>query len=56
MLIYNDIKKEITYSKHQEVISNWDYLYFFPFQGLYCEVLSGSDIAQIWVEASNLAT
>lgn len=28
MLIYNDIKKQITYSKHQEVVGNWGG--FFP--------------------------
>lgn len=55
MLIYNDIKKQITYSKHQEVVSNWDY-FFFPFQVLRCELLSGSDIALICVRASSVAT
>lgn len=32
------------------------FIFFFSFQGLYCEVLSGSDIALVWVGASNVAT
>lgn len=27
MLIYNDIKNQITCSKHQEAVSNWDFLF-----------------------------
>lgn len=55
MLIYSYIKcKSHANGTHQEVVSDWDF--FFPFWGLYCKALSGSDTALIGGKLSNVAT